>query len=269
MFLEIWVLALVAGTGAAGLCPNTTGRIPVQMPQLDQSMFSYKIQINVPDAEKTLDAFEYYDHVNKSIFLYLDQTNMGKRTMQRVMYDYKYNQTFNVDELSNTCSVKDLTSPNDQITLFGAGVENGPDGVNNSFFWNAGYNSTYEGNATIDGVFTDHYQTCLTFENDTVTYLIDVFFSAINWSMPAAQRAPVKLTLNASTTVNNVTTSRMYFYKFSDYHTMATPDDWKPERPSGMICPGRKDGPTISPMDMEQLSLKYEIYTMTSEDRIS
>lgn len=56
----------------------------------------------------------------------------------------------------------------------------------------------FKGIAVVDGIQTDHYQTCLSFEEGNLTYLIDVYFSRPDWSMPAAQNAPIMLILNVS-----------------------------------------------------------------------
>nr|XP_026692783.1 uncharacterized protein LOC100181108 [Ciona intestinalis] len=270
MLIFMLVLTYAAQTYAVGQCPNITGKILQRMPDLDKKMYSYKIQINVPALSKTLDGLEFYDHVNGTVFLFLDQIKDGKRCSNKVMYDYQNNQTFKVNEITKQCDVSNLTSTIEQMSLFGAGVENGPDSVKNSFLWNAGYNSTYEGNVTVDGIITDHYQTCLTFENNTVTYLVDVYFSMHNWTMPAAQRAPVKLTLQALTTApNGTTTSQAYVYKFSDFHTSNATDSWTPTRPFGMICKGRKDKPRSEiKVYSEQHTLKFEVYTSLASSTI-
>jgi len=50
----------------------------------------------------------------------------------------------------------------------------------------------------IDGIDTIHYKTCLPFENGSLLYYIDIYFSAENWTMPGGQNAPVFLSLNVT-----------------------------------------------------------------------
>ena len=48
------------------------------------------------DKRLTLDAYEFYDHENETVILYVDK-NSGIADNTKIVYDYKYNQTFVVE----------------------------------------------------------------------------------------------------------------------------------------------------------------------------
>nr|CAB3262634.1 uncharacterized protein LOC100181108 [Phallusia mammillata] len=247
------VLLLCTASCCALTCPNITGVPQVPLPYLDSVKFHYKIQISVDDLNQTLDATEYYDHVNNQTFLYLDQATMRSK----MSYDYNFNQVFTVDELANTCSVADYNGTQGSVSLIGMHAEKGPQFVKYPFVWNSGYNATSMGVAVIDGIQTDHYQMCLSHEDGNLTYQLDIYFSSQNWSMPAGQNAPVRIDLNA--TVDSTTTgSHLYTYKFYDYHDSTSKELWKPDLPGDIVCEGRKDVP-VAPDPPSQMQLRMEV----------
>jgi len=46
-------------------------------------------------------------------------------------------------ELTNDCVVQAIDLSQDQLSLFGLGVENGPENITASFNWNTNYSSTF------------------------------------------------------------------------------------------------------------------------------
>ncbi|XP_076823969.1 uncharacterized protein LOC143470018 [Clavelina lepadiformis] len=224
-------------------CPNITGRNLTQMPALDPVQFSYHVEITIEGLNKTLNGYEFYDLENETLFFSLDQSNgslMSQREV-KVVYDYKHNQTFYVDDNAFTCNVGDLDSSKPhQFSLFGVGIENGPQNVTHAFYWNGTYNVTYEGLDIVAGITTDHYQTCVEFDDGNLTYLVDVYFSVDTWNMPSGQQSPVLLKLNAT---DNTGDQMIYTYKFSDYLSSTSFRIWRPKLPHEIVCLGRKDAP--------------------------
>jgi len=53
---------------------------------------------------------------------------------------------------------------------------------------------------TVDGIATEHFNTCLSFNNGSLVYMVDVYFSSSHWKMPSGQKAPVMLTLKVCCT---------------------------------------------------------------------
>jgi len=46
------------------------------------------------DLNETIDGYEFYDHVNKTTFLYVDKNNGNQSFRSKMAFDYQNNQTF-------------------------------------------------------------------------------------------------------------------------------------------------------------------------------
>ena len=62
-----------------------------------KSQFKYKLFF-ISDQNLTLDAYEYFDHENDTVTLYVQRRYPNNLSdVRQVVYDYRFNQTFVVD----------------------------------------------------------------------------------------------------------------------------------------------------------------------------
>ena len=274
-FVVSLVLLLSSSRVHAQFCANFPNDAALAIPDL-ADQFSFRVEANFDEHNRTLIVHEIYDSVNNRGSLFF-RTN---GSASHLIFDYDDNEIFFLSGYGpdRTCFVQSFTdSPMFVSSTFGlTNITGSPRiGTASGFLLQVQNNpppTTFIGNEMVRGIPVAHYRAC--FDRFNSTYYADYYYSSSTWNYAAPfdmvpyDPIPILVTIRGNRTEEDGVEQFYHVYSIYDYHT--GPDsshDRNFQVPGGQVCRGRTPGIPV-PSVPNFFSATFQ-YSFSSDSRPS